>query len=95
VPVFPGTKELAEAGMVPGGLGRNRDFRGPMVDMGDGVPAYLADILFDPQTSGGLLMAVPHEKAWMLLEKLHAAGAAEAAIIGEVVAEPAGRIRVE
>jgi selenide,water dikinase len=94
VPVFPGVKELYEKGMVPGGLGRNRDFRGHMVDMGDGVPAYLADILYDPQTSGGLLIAVPHEKAWMLLEKLHAAGIAEAAIIGEVVGEKAGRIGV-
>jgi selenide,water dikinase len=92
VPVFAGVKELHEKGMAPGGLGRNRDFRGHMVDTGEGVPAWLADILWDPQTSGGLLLAVPHEKAWMLLEKLHASGAAEAAIIGEVVGEKAGRI---
>jgi selenide,water dikinase len=94
VPIFPGLRELYEMGMVPGGLGRNRDFRGHMVDVGESVPEFLADILWDPQTSGGLLMAVPHEKAWMLLEKLHAAGVTDAAIIGEVTAEKAGRIGV-
>ena len=94
VPFFPEAKELAEMGMVPGGLHRNREFRKGMVDVAPDVPQYLADILFDPQTSGGLLIAVPEEKAAGLLEKLHKAGVAAAAIIGEVAAEPKGRIRV-
>ncbi|MCK4862984.1 MAG: selenide, water dikinase SelD [Dehalococcoidales bacterium] len=94
VPYFPEVKELAERGMIPGGLHRNRDFRKDMVDIDESVPQYLQDILYDPQTSGGLLIAVPHEKAWILLEKLHGEGVAEAAIIGEVAAEPKGRIRV-
>jgi selenide,water dikinase len=94
VPVFAGTRELAEAGMKAGGLIRNREFRGHMVDMAESVPESLAEVLWDPQTSGGLLIAVPHEKAWILLEKLHELGINEAAFIGEVVAEPAGRIRV-
>jgi len=94
VPVFPGVKELYEQGMVPGGLGRNRDYRGHMVEIKDSVPAYLADILWDPQTSGGLLIAVPREKAERLLKKLHQVGVKEAAIIGEVVAASKGRIRV-
>jgi selenide, water dikinase len=94
VPIFPGVKELYEAGMVPGGLGRNRDFRSHMVDMGDTVPPYLADILYDPQTSGGLLIAVPASKAEKLLRKLHREGVKEAAVIGEVAAAPRGRIGV-
>jgi len=94
VPYFPEAKELAEMGMIPGGLHRNRDFRKCMVDMADSVPQYLADILFDPQTSGGLLISVPEAKATSLLEKLHKEGVSEAAIIGEVVAEPKGRMRV-
>jgi selenide,water dikinase len=94
VPVFAGVKELYEKGMVPGGLGRNRDFRGHTVDVADGVPGWLADILWDPQTSGGLLMAVPAAKAEKLLKKLNREGIKEAALIGGVVAEPAGRIRV-
>jgi selenide,water dikinase len=94
VPLFPETREYYDMGAVAGGLGNNRDYRQHMVDMGQGVPRYLQDILFDPQTSGGLLMAVPKAKASRLLKKLHAAGVTEAAVIGEVVKEPKGRIRV-
>ena len=94
VPYFPEAKELAGMGMIPGGLHRNRDFRKGMVDMADSIPQYLADILFDPQTSGGLLISVPEAKAASLLGKLHKEGVTEAAIIGEVVAENKGRMRV-
>jgi selenide,water dikinase len=94
VPLFPEAKGLAEMGMIPGGLHRNREFRQHMVDMGPGVPQYLADILFDPQTSGGLLISVPPRKASRLLAKMHEAGITKAAIVGEVVAEPRGRIIV-
>lgn len=95
VPIFPEARELAEMGMIPGGLERNRDFRMSMVDMGRNVPKYLAEILFDPQTSGGLLIAVPRGKAPRLLKKLHEAGSTEAAIIGEIIGEPEGRIIVD
>jgi selenide, water dikinase len=94
VPFFPEAKEYAEKGRVPGGLQRNRDYRKGMVDIDSSVPQYLQDILFDPQTSGGLLMAVPGAKSSRLLKKLHSAGIKEAAVIGEAVAEPKGRIRV-
>jgi selenide,water dikinase len=94
VPFFPEAKEYAEMGMIPGGLHRNRDFRRGIVDIDAKVPQYLQDILFDPQTSGGLLIAVPGAKASRLLKKLHSAGVAEAAIIGRVVPAPKGRIKV-
>jgi selenide,water dikinase len=94
VPIFEETKELAEMGMIPAGLHRNRDFRRDMVDIDVKVPQYLQDILFDPQTSGGLFIAVPEKKAQKLLERLHKEGVSDAAIIGEVVAENKGRIRV-
>lgn len=94
-PFFPEAKELAEKGFIPGGLQRNRDFRINMVEINKDVPAYLADIFFDPQTSGGLLISLPEPAAGLLLERLHAAGIAEAAIIGEVVAGPKGKITVD
>jgi selenide,water dikinase len=94
VPFFPEARELAEMGLIPAGLYRNREFRNNMVEIAEGVPQYLADILFDPQTSGGLLIAMPEEKAAELLERLHAEGVTEAAIIGEVVAQPRGSIIV-
>jgi selenide,water dikinase len=65
-----------------------------MVDIDKKVPQFLQDILFDPQTSGGLLISVPKARASRLLKKLHSDGVTEAAIIGEVVVEPKGRIRV-
>ena len=94
VPFFPEAKGLAEMGLLPGGLHRNREFRKDMVSIDEEIPDYLADILFDPQTSGGLLIAVPAARAEKLLEKMHKEGIGEAAIIGEVVAEPKGKILV-
>jgi len=91
---LPEAKELAEHGMLPGGLHRNRDFRANMVEIGQDVPQYLADILFDPQTSGGLLMAIPESQAHSLVKKMREEGIEEAALAGEVVSEPKGRIRV-
>jgi selenide,water dikinase len=94
VPVLPNAPELARMGMVPGGLQRNREFRQDMVEIDRKVPGYLADILFDPQTSGGLLIAVAPEKADTLLGRLHGAGVEEAAVIGEIVSAPKGKITV-
>ncbi|MBU1150653.1 MAG: selenide, water dikinase SelD, partial [Proteobacteria bacterium] len=54
-----------------------------------------ADILFDPQTSGGLLISVSEDKALRLIDRLHEAGVTEAAVIGEVVGSLKGRIVVE
>jgi selenide,water dikinase len=94
VPFFPEAREYAEMGMIPGGLHRNRDFRKDMVDIDAGIPQYLQDILFDPQTSGGLFIAVPAAKSSKLVKKLHAEGVQEAAVIGDVVSAPKGRIKV-
>jgi selenide,water dikinase len=94
VPFFPEAKEYAEMGMIPGGLHRNREFRKDMVDVDSKVPQYLQDIFYDPQTSGGLLIAVPKARATRLLKKLHAAGVKEATVIGEVTTAPKGRIQV-
>jgi len=55
---------------------------------------YLLDILFDPQTSGGLLIAVPEEKAEKMVKRLKERGIDEATIIGKVVNEPKERIVV-
>jgi selenide, water dikinase len=94
VPLFPQVIEYYADGIAPGGIGRNRDYRLHLVDFGPSVPSHLRDIFFDPQTSGGLLIAVPKGKAARLLKKLLAKGVSSAAIIGEVTAENKGRIRV-
>jgi selenide,water dikinase len=93
VPLFPEAKEYYYKGFVPGGLGRNRDFRKDMVTFAPSVPDHLKDLLFDPQTSGGLLIALPASKAPRLQLKLKKSGI-KAPVIGRVVAEHKGKIRV-
>ena len=95
VPFLPEAKELAKMGMLPGGLHRNREFHANMVEIERGVPGYLADILYDPQTSGGLLIAVPDAEASPLLKKMRDSGIQQAAIIGEIITEPKGKIIVK
>lgn len=94
VPIFPGAVNFAEMGLVPGGTYRNRDFRIHQVDVDPRVSPYLLDILFDPQTSGGLLIATSGEKAEEMVKRLKERGIEEAAIIGEVVHDPGERIVV-
>lgn len=95
VPYFPEIRPFVEEGLVPGGLIRNRKFREKQLDIGPDCPDWLIDILFDPQTSGGLLIALPPDAAAELLRRLHAKGADEAAVVGEVASTPKGIIRVE
>lgn len=95
IPFFPEVQELVEMGMVPGGLYRNRDFRMSMVDVDINVPEWKKDVMFDPQTSGGLLMAVSSDKADALLRNLRNAGVEDAVVVGEVVSTHKGRIVVK
>ncbi len=95
VPFFREVIGLVKMGLVPGGTFRNKEFRMNMVEFNSGVPGYISDILFDPQTSGGLLISVPGSDAESLLKRMHEVGIEEAAVIGEVVAEPKGKIIVK
>jgi len=94
VPYFPEAEEFANMGLVPGGTHRNKEFRGRMVDISRGISPPVVDILFDAQTSGGLLISVPEERAEELLRNLKQRGV-EAALIGEVTSEHPGRIEVK
>ncbi len=85
LPLLPGALESCRAGMIPGGGRRNREFFGPRVRIAEEVAAEMAEVAFDPQTSGGLLIALPERDALALLAALQAAGIVEAEIIGRVV----------
>ena len=94
IPIIPETLEYAGMGLVPAGTYNNREFRECMVDFAPSVDRLVQDILFDPQTSGGLLICVDRENAAELLKKLKEKGMDSAAIIGEVATEPKERIVV-
>lgn len=102
VPLLPGAEDLARAGQVPGGTGRNRAFLGDaLVDVRGtergAVPDVLADILADPQTAGGLLFgcdpAAVTEALAALTEKGHTA-AAVGTVIAPVDGAPTGTILI-
>jgi selenide,water dikinase len=94
VPLLDGIYRLAAPDAVPGRSYVNQEFLTESVEVDAGVPEELSGILFDPQTSGGLLISVEGGKAGVLLGKLHDAGVEEAAVIGEVLSEPGGKVMV-
>ena len=94
IPIIPKTLDYARTGLVPAGMYKNREFREHMVEFASSVDRITQDVLFDPQTSGGLLICVERDRANDLLLELKEKGIKDAAIIGEVLAEPAGKIVV-
>jgi selenide,water dikinase len=85
LPLLPGVLELSREGMTPGGGRRNREFFGPRVWISDEVADEMAEVVFDPQTSGGLLLALAEADAYALLAELQLEGNAEATIIGRAI----------
>ncbi len=89
VPILPGALEAARAGAIPGGLRNNREFAACAVGGAEAVDAALLDLLYDPQTSGGLLISLPESDAAQLLRVLPGA-----ARIGRVLARDNKPIRL-
>ena len=83
---LPGAREAAHQGFLPGGLKNNRDFIGDCVRFAEGVPQEYRDLLFDPQTSGGLLMAILPESSEAAISALDRQGLS-AGRIGKVIAK--------
>ncbi len=83
VPFHPEAYELAEMGFIPAGAYRNREYAEPGVKVVGNVSRAMQDICYDPQTSGGLLMAVPAPCAQACLEELQQA-IPQAAVVGYV-----------
>lgn len=93
IPLLAGATELAGEGVLPGGSKRNREAQEQHVDLG-GVEPAAAAVLFDAQTSGGLLMAVAPTAADTLLAALRGAGYERAAQIGSV-RRGTGKVKVK
>jgi selenide,water dikinase len=74
LPALPGALEVAAAGERTGGDRRNRDYAGPSVTVRDGVAPEVEALAWDPQTAGGLLVALPLERAAVLEATFKAQG---------------------
>ena len=83
IPLLDGAIECARAGYIPGGLNANRDFAEYVVDYKEKISDEMKALLFDPQTSGGLLIAVAQDRAIELIDALNFVGVS-ANEIGEV-----------
>lgn len=92
IPILPKAEEYAGMGLVPGGAHRNKEFYKTKVQGADGCSPALLDVLYDPQTSGGLLIAVPQEEVEGIMRFLQEVGVKKARVIAEVMAKPKGRL---
>lgn len=84
IPVIKGAIEYAQMGLVPAGAYSNRKHAGDRIKFNSDISEEIKDILYDPQTSGGLLVSVPRENADLIMENLKKTPT-EYALIGEVV----------
>lgn len=94
VPLLTGALECVRAGYVPGGLKTNREFAECIVQYGPEVAEEIKTLLFDPQTAGGLLIAVAADAAERLLMALESRGV-DGVRMGEVLAGAKPLILVE
>ena len=94
VPTFEFIRELAEAGLVPGGSKTNLAYVEPTTRFDPALREVDRLLLADAQTSGGLLIAVPPEREAKLVQELQAAGTLAHAVIGEVIEGAPGSLEV-
>ncbi len=95
LPFYPGALDMYKKGETTGSNKANRAMVARHhLEMAAALSPMEDELLYDPQTSGGLLLSVPEGQADDLIRALHAAGVSVAVRIGEVVDEPVG-IRVE
>ncbi len=94
VPFIEEARGYAEMGLVPAGAYDNRSYVGDKVNIADSVPKYLEDILFDPQTSGGLLISASRSTARIIMDKLENSVIPHA-IIGRVEEFGGSNLKVE
>jgi selenide,water dikinase len=87
IPLLEGALDYASRGMIPGGAYNNEKFYSPRVKLDTRLSGDQLMALYDPQTSGGLLISVEKKRATALVERLKDGGIQEAAIVGEVIAQ--------
>ncbi len=95
IPLFAGVLELVREGLVSGAIERNREYSAQFIQRAKDVGEDMETILYDPQTSGGLLMAIEEKKSKALLGELLRRGVGRAAVVGRITAKSKGKIRLK
>jgi selenide,water dikinase len=90
LPELPGARRLAGEGQLSAGCRRNRDWLVDKIELRPGLAQDLAELAWDPQTSGGLLISLPADSSARLVDRLHAVGVTAAATVGTVEPRPDG-----
>lgn len=90
VPLLPGAFDMASMGMMPAGSICNRNHYLPRVDVAEGLDPILRDMMFDAQTSGGLLLAVPEQDVDRALALL-GQGGATGVVVGTALPGDSGK----
>ena len=94
IPFLPKALEYAGKGLLSGGAYSNRQFFSCKVEVDPTVPSVLIDLLYDPQTSGGLLVSLPPGRAEEMVTVLHQDGYSDATIVGEVIGNLQGKMKI-
>lgn len=94
VPLMQHAPAMAQQDAFPGAVPRNLESYGQDVDFDAAMPTWQQHLLVDPQTSGGLLLAVAADQADAVLQLVQAAGCSKAAVIGQLV-EGEPRVKVQ
>lgn len=92
IPFFEGVLDSVRQELISGAIERNREFASAYVSVAKGVSPDIETALYDPQTSGGLLIAIPEDRSEAFLEDLRARGVEHAAIVGRITARSEGKV---
>lgn len=95
IPILAGALECATMGMIPAGAYSNRTFFASWITMDEPIPTQTADLMFDPQTSGGLVLGIPAPQAEAFVKALKEEVGEGVAEIGEVLgSDAAGHVEI-
>jgi selenide,water dikinase len=94
VPHFPESLEMIQQGVRTGVTQDNKALVADFIRLDQGITPEEEMLMYDPQTSGGLFIAVAADRAEALVQKLHERGVSDAVVVGEVVASPEPVIRI-
>lgn len=94
VPIFDGVLDFVTKEYISGAVERNREYAATLVSKDEDVSPDWETVLYDPQTSGGLLIAIPEDKSDALVKRLLERGVAHAVVVGAISGESQGKIHL-